>query len=873
MKLLAGILVLLFCFNLSVGQIKNTSTRGRVFDLLTNRPLPGASVSFFKDTDSSKIKTTFTNEHGLFNVDSIGGPFFLIISYIGYRNYLLTTQKIDTSIVNIGMEKSDFQLKEVEIVKSVNPISKKGDTLQFEASYYRKSDDLVLGSILKKIPGFTVSTDGNIYFNGQVVKKILIDGKTYFGNDVKTALLNISSNIIKKIQITDEYSEETLLNGGIKTKDKVINLTIKDESRNNVNGQLLVSGGNKNQMALKGSMSKIGNNNLLSIIGTVTTNNNILENTTPQKIISKIFEGGISFSTNNNGKLLFAASYKTNKIFNREQHALDRRYFLVDSSYMFHEETSLNDSRIGHVLSARVDFIPDSLTKFFIENLLVFDDLRLTNASGFLTSGESLNKINSGEIDNESMKKKMDLGGSINYLKKFRKRNNSITLTVAYNYYGSSGNSINKASNFSVNENQIPYNKTSNQRDIDSGHGYKIRLTSSYTESIGKNSSLSLYMGYIWENAPLFKITDDFDSTTNSYHLLNDSLSCRQFNRSASSYFDLIFKKSKGDFDLSLSLKGINVNLNSKNDKSLLGADLKFGALIPSAMVSYKFNKSSSLLIYYNNQNQIPTFYQLNPVPINTNPSIIYKGNEFLKPGYTHNLSLLFTRLNTANWNSLTLQLLGSVSHNQIIDMVWIDKNGNQNFQAMNVSGIKKLSVSANSYWQIGKDISLAVSSDGRFDNSIFLYNNEKSNSENWSVIQTAKINYNSKLFQALFNGSIGYNRTSFPREARSSIDLLSYSITFDGSLKLPIGFSIGSYLFFSDLKQLGSGSNSILMSNVYLAKSFLDEKIISKIQVLDVFNQNKSISRTLAYNYIEERKDLMLGRTFFLSASFLFGK
>ena len=48
----------------------------------------------------------------------------------------------------------------------------------------------MLEELVKKLPGAEIDDDGNVKINGKEVKKIMVDGKEFFGGDVKTGLKN-----------------------------------------------------------------------------------------------------------------------------------------------------------------------------------------------------------------------------------------------------------------------------------------------------------------------------------------------------------------------------------------------------------------------------------------------------------------------------------------------------------------------------------------------------------------------------------------------------------------------------------------------------------------------------------------------------------
>ena len=64
----------------------------------------------------------------------------------------------------------------------------------------------MLEELVKKLPGAEIDDDGNIKINGKEVKKIMVDGKEFFGGDVKTGLKNLPVDMVEKLKTYDTVS-------------------------------------------------------------------------------------------------------------------------------------------------------------------------------------------------------------------------------------------------------------------------------------------------------------------------------------------------------------------------------------------------------------------------------------------------------------------------------------------------------------------------------------------------------------------------------------------------------------------------------------------------------------------------------------------
>jgi len=107
-----------------------------------------------------------------------------------------------------------------------------GDTIEYKASAYviQPNDDLE--ALLRKLPGVNIDKDGRIYAQGDTVKKLLVDGEEFFGDDPKLGSRNLRADGIDVIQIFFRVSDQATFTGiDDKVRIKTINVKLKKEKR------------------------------------------------------------------------------------------------------------------------------------------------------------------------------------------------------------------------------------------------------------------------------------------------------------------------------------------------------------------------------------------------------------------------------------------------------------------------------------------------------------------------------------------------------------------------------------------------------------------------------------------------------------------
>jgi hypothetical protein len=216
-------------------QAKHGQVKGLLTDKNTNQPLADASVALLYARDSSIAASAFTDKKGAFSLEGLQmGAYKLYITYLGYQSSLqsveITEERKIADLGAIPLQKTGVTLGEVEITEIKPPIKVKKDTLEFNAGSFKTRENAVVEELLKKLPGVEIGKDGTIKAQGETVKKILVDGKPFFGDDPKLTTKNLPANIIDKIQLIDKKSDQaqfTGINDG--ETEKAINITIKKD--------------------------------------------------------------------------------------------------------------------------------------------------------------------------------------------------------------------------------------------------------------------------------------------------------------------------------------------------------------------------------------------------------------------------------------------------------------------------------------------------------------------------------------------------------------------------------------------------------------------------------------------------------------------
>lgn len=225
------------------------SIRGAVVDSLTRKPLLEASVSLLSARDSSLVTFGITDGEGRFVLPKVAeGQYRVLVTYVGYRGKIrlvrVSSDNLNPDVGIIDVVATSQTLGEVKVQGEAAPIAVKGDTLEFNADSFKTRPNAQVEELLKKLPGVEVGRDGSVKAQGQEVRKVLVDGKPFFGNDPKIATRNLPADIIDKVQLYDQQSEQSQFSGvDDGDREKTINITTKKDKRKGTFGQQSIAAG------------------------------------------------------------------------------------------------------------------------------------------------------------------------------------------------------------------------------------------------------------------------------------------------------------------------------------------------------------------------------------------------------------------------------------------------------------------------------------------------------------------------------------------------------------------------------------------------------------------------------------------------------
>ena len=240
-KLLLALAGLLISLALSAQSYKVTL---QLQDASTGEAVGFATVSM--TPAKGQAKYTLSGSDGKATIEKVrAGVYTLKAELMGYKAYEKEIDlKADANLGIIKMEQDQEVLDAASVSAVGNPIIIKKDTIEYNASSFKISDDNMLEDLLKKLPGVEVSEDGSITVNGETITKITIAGKTFFLDDPQLASKNLPAKMIEKVKVVKKKSEQAEFTGiDDGNEETIIDLSVQKGMMNGVFGNVSAGGG------------------------------------------------------------------------------------------------------------------------------------------------------------------------------------------------------------------------------------------------------------------------------------------------------------------------------------------------------------------------------------------------------------------------------------------------------------------------------------------------------------------------------------------------------------------------------------------------------------------------------------------------------
>jgi len=916
--------LLLTCAQLTSAQ--NLVLKGVLKDKADSSALKKATIRLTSPTDNTFKKQAFTDNNGAFEITGLNAqPYLLTISFLGYgelvRAIMLQTETQDLGVIK--MPKSSRELKEVVIKGQVPPAQQKGDTLAFNADAYKTNPDASGEDLVKKMPGITVE-NGNVKAQGEDVRKVLVDGKEFFGEDATLALRNLPAEAIQRIEVFDRMSDQAQFTGfDDGNSQKTINIVTRAEMKTSQFGKMFAgygtdgrynAGGNINlfngdrQISIIGLTNNINQQNfsIADIMGVMSNsgggqggpgpggggppgggnmminagrNNNSFGGgpggllTGNQSGITKTNSVGLNYSDEWGKKIKVSGSYFFNNTDNKNTSDIDRSYF-NSNGLTYTEHNSSQTKNDNHRVNFRFEYTIDSANALIITPQLSYQ------GNNYTTGLQGMSRVGDGVpagttvTDQQADNKGYSFNNNILYQHRFARKGRTVSLNITTRLNSRNGRGSYYSSSLYAGDTST---SILDQRYDLHTNSHTVTTTLSYTEPVGKKAQLMASYSPSFSGSTSDKSTNDRDTVTGLYDAFNSSLS----NKYESSYnthqggLSYRFSDTKLNFMLGTNLQYAQL-AGEQQYPGAFSIQRSFTSVLPTAMLNYKFSRTRNLNIMYRTANNAPTITQLQNVSDVSNPLQITTGNPQLEQTSEHNLMMRYGTTNLTAGRSFFVFANGAYVNNYIGNATFIPlqdtvfeghalNRGSQLTRPVNVDGYysgRAFAVYSLPVKQVRSNVNL---------NAGVTYTHTPSLINGWSNTARSTVlnggayigsNISSNLdFSLSYNAS--YNIVKNTLQTGSDNTYYNHTAGFKINWIFLKGVVLNTDITHTLYHGLSSGfDQSYFLWNAYIGYKFLkDRSLEAKVSVYDILNQNKSVSRTVSETYTQDTRTQVLQR------------
>lgn len=861
----------------TVNKASSGYAKGTVLDADTKEPVSFASVSILSPKDSTYIDGTKTNDSGEFSIPVTSGKYILEISFIGYKTFIqnfgTSQQQKDHSFDKIFLEVNSVLLGETVIEAKVPDIVVKGDTIEYNAGSYTAQESDMLQDIIKNIPGIEIDEDNNITANGKPVKKILVDGKEFFGNDIPMALANLPANMIKRLQLYKEESETAKITGfKDRDPDQVLNLVVKDELKQSVFGELKTGFGSDDKYSHKGLVNYMRNDNQLSVVGNMNNvgNENFLYGM--DSGIDKNKNIGASGYMQSSEKIKIGGNVRYNDNQTLIESLTNTQTFLSSGDRISKQNTSSENKRDDANFGLNLEWKPDSLTSVFVRSSMSFNNSESKNTSTSLTYVAEKDTT-SGESTNLS---KGDGFFTNNYVAVGRRLNDK-GRNIGFTFSNSVRKDNSKGTNYSLTQytGNTP-DKIIDQLNNTENKAENYGITLSYVEPLGKDHRLQLSYSYMTSSSKRIRDVRRKDNM-GEYTIVDSAYARTTTNRYTDQNISLNYHIDKKKYSLFI---GFGINPSYSRNKINLGDSIidnqKQNVLNYSPVLnfSYKPNDNTALDINYSGNTNHPSINQLAKDTVIVNALSKYYGNPDLKPTFNNNLYISYSKSNYET--SRFLMIYGSFGYifNNIVNYSTIDDLGNTTNTFRNVDGDMNASINAtyNSPFR-NKKFSISTATYASYYKNIGYTNGDRAVTRNIVLNEDITVKFKSSKFETNLKAGISFNTTRNNLTNVDNRNNTTYTLNHFALIKLPYDFSISSTLRFSYFTGYEDDfKKSEVLWNATISKEFLKKKKGTlRLQLYDILNDRNNINRYVSGNYLSDTRTNTINQYFMVSFSYKF--
>lgn len=714
--IVAAFFAMLFFASNAFAQGRNNVSL-TLIDSSTGEPVPFATVSITKKGATSALKYALTGTDGKAVLEKIqAGEYTVKGEMMGYVANS-TDIKVEGKDIDLGQFKlePDREVLDAASVSAVgNPITVKKDTIEYNASSFRITENDMLEDLLKKFPGIEVGSDGSITANGQTITKIYVDGKTFFMDDPTLASKNLPAKIINKVKVVRKKSDQAEFTGiDDGEEETVLDLSVKNGMMNGIMGNVKAGLGHDlpateslyDEHRYTGNLflGNFSTGTQYAVIGNANNGNNMGFGGMGGRMARGGGGGGMGGGVTssymlgaNVGKDFLDGDLETTADYSFNGSNSDSRSNSYREQY-FDDYTLINDSQSKSLRDQTSHNVGLRLQRSFSKNSSLIFEPQVSFGKSSSMSDElfksfndvydEANKVKDGYSLNTSDGKNIQASGRLQYRQRLGLPGRTLVINSNFSYTLSDQDGMKQSLTDNFRNGEKVGTNIINQRTMDNSNNFSVTGRATYTEPLGNNFYIEGNYSATWrkqnsdrkswDSGPV----DDFSIGNFNYNpvgeVINAAYTNTILNETLSQQIGANMLYQSDNLVAQVGVSVLPTRTHNKTDRAVNPIDTTYSVLnwSPTIRIDYDFTDNMNLRVDYRGRSSQPSVSQLVPVLDNSNPISMSLGNPYLNPYFNHTISTEVRYNNRKNFSSFNIRLNGGFNQNPIVNAQWVDEN------------------------------------------------------------------------------------------------------------------------------------------------------------------------------------------------------
>jgi len=910
----------------------------KMVDSRTQEAIGFATVSLSTDVKNNPtVKYVQADEKGVATLKNVkAGKYVLKGNMMGYDEY---SEKVTVGKENIdmGLGEMNMQVNYLDgavVTDAGNPIVVKQDTIEHNVTLMKTTADETLEDLLKRLPGIEVE-NGKVTANGKEIKKIEVEGRTFFLNDLQMTTKNLPAKAIEKVKIIDRMSEQAQFTGiDDGNEETIIDLTMVKGAKGKWFGNAMLGGGqdlrsldadgNKQQndprFQAAGMAAKFGKKDQIAIVGNANNTNNRGFDDFARSMMSSVRNSNAQ-STNNGEVTSYMLGANAGRYF-RDKSEVTANYifsgsdknveewsekltFKTDGSTLDAVENEWNSSQaFGHSVGVRADWKASKKTSFLFEPKFNYGYGSYDEYSDFYTNQftaedrSDLAKVNKGDSHSWGNNDNLSASGRLLWRQKIGdKAGRTISINANYSFSDNLMQGYDQSTNNKYVNDEIASTVVVDQMIDRNEKSMSLSGRLSYTEPIAEGLTGEFTYSYSYSNRTSVKNVYTPDQIK-QYTIIDSRYSNNVHNRNNNQRIGVNIQKRTKNLRM---VAGVTFQPQVTENTTMIGGVVARDTVrrvfnwSPNARFEWRPNRQKQFRLSYNGNSSQPSLSQLMPVPNNSNPQRVTLGNMALDPYFTHNVDMRIRLANPEKFSSVVVNGTFDYNTRNIVNAVWYNDAGvqytvpvNNNEGSYSTSAYvtyqtsikqSKFSISTTLNGSFRKGVSFVGDASRVIDpdnesSYLDLDNFIANYYESASMRGNIRFTYRNDWMEFYTGGNARCSLNWYYDNTKNTPAAWTNSVNARLVVNVPNVCDIKSdcnYIFY--LGYMGANREPSFVWNAEISRQMFKKRGTLAFKAYDLLDQSKNVRRTITDNYMRDSWSNTLGRYVVVSFTYRFGK